>query len=204
MSEELQQLESNFATTPKLFSKWSYDELEVKDPTLANYIAISSTKSRVFLPHTSGRYQLKKFRKVTMPLVEKIMGSLQFHGRNSGKKMKAMRIMRQTLEIIELQTGENPMQVIIDSIGHCGPREDSTRIGKGGNVKRQAVDVSAFRRVNQAIYFITKYSRDKAMKNNKNIAEVLADEFIQASKANPNCNSVKKKEEIERNSKANR
>ena len=42
------------------------------------------------------------------------------------------------------------------------------------------------------------------MKNHKNIAEVLADEFIQASVANPNCSSIKKKEEIERNAKANR
>lgn len=201
---ELQQLESNFNTTPKLFSKWEYETLEIKDPTLANYIAVSSTKSKVFVPHTSGRYQLKKFRKATMPLIEKIMGGLQFHGRNSGKKMKAMRIMRQCLEIIELQTGENPLQVIIDAITNCGPREDSTRIGKGGNVKRQAVDVSAFRRVNQGVYFITKYARDKAMKNMKNISEVLADEFIQASKANPNCSSIKKKEEIERNAKANR
>lgn len=139
-----------------------------------------------------------------MPLIEKIMGSLQFHGRNTGKKMKAMRIMRQTLEIIHLQTGENPLQVVIDAITNSGAREDSTRIGKGGNVKRQAVDVSAFRRVNQGIYFITKYAREKSMKSMKNIAEVLADEFVQASKANPNCSSIKKKEEIERNAKANR
>ena len=204
MTEELKHLESHFATTPKLFSKWDYESLEVKDQTLANYISVNTTKAKVFVPHTSGRYQLKKFRKANMPLIERIMGSLQFHGRNTGKKLKAMRIVRQALEIIDLQTGENPVQVVIDAVSNCGPREDSTRIGKGGNVKRQAVDVSAFRRVNQAIYFITKYARDKAMKNNKNIAEILADEFIQASKANPNCNSIRKKEEIERNAKANR
>ena len=112
--------------------------------------------------------------------------------------------MRQTLEIIELQTGENPIQVVIDAIGNCGAREDSTRIGTGGGVKRQAVDVSSFRRVNQAIYYITKYARDRSFKNFKNIAEVLADELMQAAKNNPNCNSIKKKEEIERNAKANR
>ena len=132
------------------------------------------------------------------------MGGIAFHGRNTGKKVKAMRIMRQTLEIIELQTGENPIQVVIDAIGNCGAREDSTRIGTGGGVKRQAVDVSSFRRVNQAIYYITKYARDRSFKNFKNIAEVLADELMQAAKNNPNCNSIKKKEEIERNAKANR
>jgi small subunit ribosomal protein S5e len=36
-----------------------------------------------------------------------------------------------------------------------GPREDSTRIGSAGVVRRQAVDVSPLRRVNQAIYLMT-------------------------------------------------
>ena len=94
--------------------------------------------------------------------------------------------------------------MFVDALGNCGPREDSTRIGKGGNVKRQAVDVSPFRRINQAMFFIAKYARDKSFKNTKNIAEILADEILQASKNNPNCSSIKKKEEIERNAKANR
>ncbi len=64
--------------------------------------------------------------------------------------------------------------------------------------------MSSFRRVNLGIYFITKFVRDKAMKNHKNIAEVLADEFIKASKYDLNTNSIKRKEEIERNAKANR
>ena len=37
------------------------------------------------------------------------------------------------------------MSAIINS----GPREDSTRIGRAGTVRRQAVDVSPLRRVNQ-------------------------------------------------------
>ena len=176
----------------------------MKDPTLTNYIAIATPKSRVFLPHTAGRYQLKRFKKASCPITERVIGSLGFHGRNTGKKTKSVRVFRQALEIIHLQTGENPLQVLLNAIGNCGPREDSTRIGKGGNVKRQAVDVSSFRRVNQAIYFITKYARDKSFKNRKNIAETLADEIMQAADNNPNCSSVKKKDEIERNAKANR
>ena len=42
------------------------------------------------------------------------------------------------------------MHAIINS----GPREDSTRVGAAGVVRRQAVDVSPFRRVCQAIYLI--------------------------------------------------
>ncbi len=197
-------MQTSFANEPKLFGKWSYSELTVKETALENYISAFTTKSRVFVPHTAGRYQLRPFKKAACPIIERVMGAIAFHGRNTGKKVKAMRIMRQALEIIELQTGENPIQIVIDAISNCGPREDSTRIGSGGNAKRQAVDVSSFRRVNQAIYFITKYARDKSFKNFKNIAEILADELIQAAKANPNCNSIKKKEEIERNAKANR
>lgn len=40
------------------------------------------------------------------------------------------------------------MSAIINS----GPREDSTRIGRAGTVRRQAVDVSPLRRVNQVGY----------------------------------------------------
>ena len=202
--QEFEEVQSPFATEPKLFGKWSYTNLRILDNALENYIAVRTIKSRVFVPHTAGRYQLKPFRKASCPIIERVIGGIAFHGRNTGKKVKSLRIMRQALEIIELQTGENPIQVVLDAISYGGPREDSTPIGTGGGVKRQAVDVSSFRRVNQAIYFITRYARDKSFKNMKNIAEILADEFIQASKNNPNCNTIKKKNEIERNAEANR
>lgn len=193
-----------FATTPKLFGKWSYENLEFLDSCLRNYIAVESVKSRVFLPHTAGRYQVKAFRKTTCPIVERLACALMFHGRNTGKKLMAIRIVRQAFEIIHLQTGENPIQVLVNAICYSGAREDSTRIGTGGTAKRVAVDVSSFRRVNQAIYYLTKHSRDKSFKNAKNIAETLADELIQASKNNPACTTIKKRDDIEKNAKANR
>ena len=47
------------------------------------------------------------------------------------------------------------VQVLVDAIVNTGPREDSTRIGSQGTVRRQAVDVSPLRRVNQAISLLT-------------------------------------------------
>ena len=47
------------------------------------------------------------------------------------------------------------LQVLVDAIVNTGPREDSTRIGSQGTVRRQAVDVSPLRRVNQAISLLT-------------------------------------------------
>lgn len=40
----------------------------------------------------------------------------------------------------------------MNAIINSGPREDSTRIGRAGTVRRQAVDVSPLRRVNQVIF----------------------------------------------------
>ena len=47
------------------------------------------------------------------------------------------------------------MKVLVDAIVNTGPREDSTRIGSQGTVRRQAVDVSPLRRVNQAVSLLT-------------------------------------------------
>ena len=89
------------------------------------------------------------------PIVERLVTSLMFKARNSGKKLLAVRIVKDTFDIIHLLTDENPLQVFVKAIMNSGPREDSTRIGSAGVVRRQAVDVSPFRRVNQAIYLIS-------------------------------------------------
>lgn len=79
-------------------------------------------------------------------------------------------------------TSKNPLQVLIDALANCGVREDSTRIGSGGTVRRQAVDVSPMRRVNQAIYLICNGARTSTFRNIKSVSESLADEIINASK----------------------
>lgn len=76
-------------------------------------------------------------------------------GRNNGKKLMAVRIVAHAFEIIHLLTDQNPIQVLVDAIVNTGPREDSTRIGSQGTVRRQAVDVSPLRRVNQSVSLIT-------------------------------------------------
>jgi small subunit ribosomal protein S5e len=125
-------------------------------------------------------------------------------GRNNGKKQMAVRIVRQAFEIINLLTNENPIKIFIDAISKCGAREDSTRIGAGGNVKRQAVDVSPLRRVNQAIYLMSTGARTASFRNIRSIAECLADEIMNAAKGNQNSFAIKKKEETERSAKSNR
>lgn len=154
-------------------------------------------------------------------------------------------------------------QVLVRAVVNAGPREDSTRIGSAGVVRRQvcehcssvgkgsvrhsclrglaaaaqaaslhscghclpgcaanllhallpcfaplyylqAVDVSPFRRANQAMYLMSIGARDASFRTIKTIAECLADEIINASKGSSNSYAIKKKDEIERVAKANR
>ena len=115
-----------------------------------------------------------------------------------------VRILRHAMEIIHLLTDQNPIQVVVDAIINSGPREDATRVGSAGVVRRQAVDVSPLRRVNQAIYLITTGAREAAFRNVKTISECLADELINAAKGSSNSYAIKKKDELERVAKANR
>jgi len=193
------------ATEIKLFNKWSLDDVAVKDISLTDYIAVNQRpKYKVFQPHTAGRYNRKRFRKAQCPIVERITNSLMMHGRNNGKKLKAVRIVKHAFEIIHLLTDENPLQIAVRAIENSGPREDSTRIGSAGTVRRQAVDVSPLRRVNQSLYLLTTGARESAFRNIKTIAECLADELINASKESSNSYAIKKKDELERVAKSNR
>ena len=125
-------------------------------------------------------------------------------GRNNGKKLMAVRIVKHTFDIIHLTTEQNPIQVLCDAIVNAGPREDSTRIGSAGTVRRQAVDISPLRRVNQAIWLLTTGARESAFRNMKTISECLADELVNAAKGSSNSYAIKKKDELERVAKANR
>jgi len=57
---------------------------------------------------------VKRFRKVSCPIVERLVCALMFHGRNNGKKLLAVRIVRHTFEIIHLLTGE-----VKDNLSPC-------------------------------------------------------------------------------------
>jgi len=94
----------------KLFGRWNCDDVQVNDMSLQDYIAVKE-KNAKYLPHSAGRYAAKRFRKAQCPIVERLTNSLMMHGRNNGKKLMAVRIVKHAFEIIHLLTGENPLQV---------------------------------------------------------------------------------------------
>jgi small subunit ribosomal protein S5e len=197
----------SFAVKPMLFGKWTYEGVNSSEQSLTDYLSVRTIKSQVYVPYTAGKYQKKRFQKVSCPITERFVNQLMVGmSRQNGKKQIAVRIFRQTLEMIHLLTGQNPLSILFEAIVQGGAREDSTRIGSGGTVRRQAVDVSPLRRVNQAIYLICKGSREASFRSHKAMSETLADEIIAASKGVGQSNSfaVRKKDEIERVAKGNR
>ncbi|MBA0669358.1 hypothetical protein Goklo_000014, partial [Gossypium klotzschianum] len=196
-------------TQVKLFNCRSFQDLEVLNPmsskcpmkalvpkqvlallpiknigniSLSDYIGVHASKHATYVPHTAGRYLVKRFRKAQCPIVKRLAHSLMMHGRNNGKNLIAVRIIKHAMEIVYLLTDQNPFQVC-----RCYCKQaNATSIGSAGVVRRQAVDISPFRPVNQAIYLITTGARESAFRNIKSIAGCLADELINAAKGSSN------------------
>ena len=191
-----------FENELKLFTKYPYSE-SINELSVNELMSINTSKSNITIPHTSGKYQVKRFRKASCPIIERITNSLMYHGRNNGKKCLAIKIVKQALEIIALVKNKNPIRIVLDAVSLAGPREDSTRIGTGGTVKKTTVDVSHLRRINLGIYLIVSGAREASFRTSKNIAECLADELIACADGG-NSYALRKKDEIERAAKANR
>ncbi|OYT50642.1 MAG: 30S ribosomal protein S7 [Desulfurococcales archaeon ex4484_204] len=178
----------------RLFGKWRFDGVVVRDPSLKKYISLRP----VYLPHTGGRHEHKRFGKAEVPIVERLMNVLMRPGRNTGKKHLAYNIVKKAFEIIHLKTGENPLQVLVRAIENAAPREETTRIMYGGIIYHVAVDISPLRRVDLALRHMAEGARVAAFRSHKTIAECLADEILHASKGDPKSYAISRKEEIER------
>jgi len=178
----------------KLFEKWSYEGVDIKDPSLKKYISLKP----VYLPHSGGRHEHKRFGKAEVSIIERLINRLMYPGRNGGKKMLAYNIVKNAFDLIYLETKENPIQVFIRAIENAAPREETTRIMYGGIVYRVSVDVSSQRRVDLALKFISDAARHCSFGSPKPIEQCLAEEIILASRNDPQSYSIKQKEEIER------
>ena len=178
----------------KLFGKWNYKGVIVRDPSLKKYISLKP----VFLPHTGGRHERRRFGKAEVPIVERLMNRLMRKSKNTGKKHLAYNIVKNAFELIYLRTRLNPLQVLVRAIENAAPREETTRIMYGGIVYHVAVDVSPMRRVDLAIRHLTEGAYNCSFRSIKPIEECLADEIIAAANNEPRSYAISRKEEIER------
>jgi len=198
--EEIPEEKEDYPTTALdgtpilLFGKWSLTDVVIRDPGLRRYISLRP----VYIPHTEGRHEKKRFLKSKVPIVERLINQLMRPGKNAGKKHLAYNIVKTAFEIIHLKTGENPVQVLVRAIENAAPREETTRIVYGGILYHVSVDVAPQRRVDLALRFIAEGARMAAFDNPKTIEEALADEIIAAARNDTASYAIRKKEEIER------
>ena len=184
----------------KLFERWDFDGIEVKDPGLQKYISLGP----IYFPYSGGRHEHQRFEKSKINIVERLTNNLMRHGRNCGKKAKAISIIKMAFEIVHLRTRANPIAILVNALENTAPSEDTTRIGYGGIVYHRAVDISPQRRVDLALRFLTEGARRASFGNRKTIEECLADELISAAERDSQSYAVQKRDEMERVALASR
>jgi small subunit ribosomal protein S7 len=183
----------------KLFGKWPFS-FEVKDLGLKRYISLNP----VYTPHSMGRHEHGKFRKAEINIVERLVNDLMRPGSAAGKKERAINVVKNAFELINLRTGQNPIDVLITAIENSAPCEDTTRLSYGGIVYHMAVDIAPLRRVDLALRLITEGARKASLNNPRPLEECLADELILAANKDVKSYAVSKRNEMERVARASR
>ena len=136
---------------------------------------------------------------------KKKMSGKYIRGRNGcGKKLQAMKIVENAFDIINKRTKENPIQVLVKAIENAGPREDTTRIKKGGISYTVSVDVSPMKKVDEALKNISLAAFSQSFDRKVKAEEALATELIAAAKEDTSSFSVKRRDEVERIAKSSR
>ncbi len=187
----------------KVFDLYSADEIKIEDFGLKKYINV---EPKIMLK-TRGRNR-ERFSKVKVNIVERLINSLQVPG-HRGKKHKIMTFCAgkftmnantvvSAFKIIEQQTNQNPIQILVKAVENAAPKDEVTSIEYGGARYPQAVDCSPTRRINLAIRNIVHGAYDKSFNKKKKIHETLAQEIIAASNNSNESFSVSKRIEVEK------
>lgn len=192
------------AQNMKIFGIYSTEGVEVKDPALKHYINLDQK----LVLRTLGRTKAR-FGKAKVNVIERLAALLAvpghrgkkhkiITGHSTGKYHKTMKIVLDSLKIIQEKTGQNPIQVLVKAIENASPRDEITVIEYGGARYPQAVDVSPLRRVNLAIRWITQGASDKAFNKKKTIVQALSEEILLAADNNNDSFGVRKRNESEK------
>ena len=198
----------------KLFNKWSYDDVIVSDLSLVRYVNLDP----MVMPHSFGRKTRGRFEKANVNIVERLTNKLMrsgqgkrklsgkfIRGRGScGKKVQAMTTVDRAFAIIEKQAKQNPIQVLVKAIENAAPREDVTRVKKGGVAYTLAVDLAPMKRLDEAVKNIALGAFGASFNKKVSAEQALADEIIAAAANDMKSVAVKRKDEVERVAKASR
>jgi len=180
-------------------TKYDMNEVKIEDKGLQRYINLDN--KNIYL---GGIFANKMFGKSKLPIIERLINNLMRTETFNGKKIKAYKVVREALEIIDKKTKTNPIQVLIDAIQNAAPIEDTTRLQFGGISVPKAVDISPQRRLDMAIRNISLGTVAASHKNKKSIEACLADELMKAAKNDVTSFAVAKRNDKERIAKSAR
>ena len=189
----------------KLFNRWSFSDVVVKDAGLVNYININP----IIIPRTNGYYHNTPFYKTKINIIERLMNRLQVtghkgkkhrisSGHNTGKAKKIANLMYEVLETLEKRTKENPIQVIVSAIENAAPREEVITIERSGARYAQAVDCAPQRRVDLVLRFLCQGASHKAFNGSKSLHDCLVEEILDCYTKTGNSMAMSKRNEIEK------
>jgi len=192
-----------------LFNKWETGNIEINDPGLTKVISFNPS---MVIPVSFGRHEHQRLKKAEVNLIERLANKLMRFGkkyakntgRMGGKKAKSLNVVQTAFDIIHLETGKNPVELLIRAIENSSPNEDTTRIVYGGVVYHVSVDVSPLRRLDLALRFIAEGVRESTYSTPQMIEEALAKEILLASNNDMSSHAIKKKNEQERIAMASR
>lgn len=192
----------------KIFDRWETDNIKVNDLGLQRYICLE-TKT---IPHSFGRNSKQRFDKAKVNIVERLANKLMRSGQgkrklsgkyirgrgSTGKKLQALHIVEDAFDKIERRTKKNPVEVLIRALEYSAPREDTTRLKKGGISYSQSVDVAPMRRLDEALKNLALAAFANSFNNKTSAEDALAEELILASQENAKSQGVKRRNEVER------
>jgi small subunit ribosomal protein S7 len=187
------------------FGKWDAGEVTVSDDGLVRYINLENIAS----PRSKGRHSEKQFYKADVPIVERVLNRMYVaghsgkkhlitSGHNTGKSERLWNIIEEAFDIIEEETGENPIQVLVDAVENSAPVEEVVTYQRGGARARKAVLVAPQRRVDLAVRLLVQGAYEDRLTTREEATEVLADEIMAAAEGDSSVKAVREKERRER------
>ncbi len=207
MEQEIEQFENQIEEQTseqdnfRLFNLYDVSEIKLTDPGMKKYINLEPK----LVVKSHGRIR-EKFSRAKINIIELFANLISVPGHRgkkhkiqtswkTGKYSQNMRIVLETLKIIEQKTKQNPIQVLVTAIENAAPRDGITVIEYGGARYPQAVDLSPLRRLTMTLRIIVQGSYDKSFNKKTKIRQALADEIIKAyNQETDSCAMTKKRE----------
>jgi small subunit ribosomal protein S7 len=188
----------------KLFGLYDVSDIKLVDPGMKRYINLEPK----LMVKSHGRIR-EKFGRAKINLLEIFANLIAVPGHRgkkhkiqtgwkTGKYSQNMRIVVETLKIIENKMKMNPVQVLVTALENAAPMDGVTVIEYGGARYPQSVDISPLRRVTMTLRVMVQGSYDKSFNKKTKIEQALANEIMKAYNKDMDSSAMSKKRDGEK------